>query len=400
LAGVTAVAVLAAMAWTPMARAQKVSQPGPPARPIDSLDAPAPGDTGYVAPWRTSYFPGLQAGINEGPLPSFRFRYFQMADFDDRVTVRQRLSASAGFSFLGSWYGEANYVAPLLAKGWRLNAQVSARRDKRFGFAGLGNSAADNPNPSSTLEPFPDRVIRDRYRVRGEVTRRLAGNLHLAVAGEIETTKFTALDGASAFLADFGPSLKQTDASIRPAFVFDSRDVEYDTHDGVLLEAGSQFGTGGGGYNRIYAILRGYYSPLKGTVLAGRMAGSRMNMGTTLNARYELPAWDNTIDVLGGQESNRGLYYGAYAGRSVLFGNAEVRQEVADIRGIAQVMVVGFLDAGRVFERKTFTLTTSNLKVSSGVGVGFKILRSTIFIFNFAKGPNGFRFSASNGWMF
>ena len=35
-----------------------------------------------------------------------------------------------------------------------------------------------------------------------------------------------------------------------------------------------------------------------------------------------------------------------------------------------------------------------------GGGIALRILRSTIFTFNFAGGPDGFNFSVGNGWMF
>jgi hypothetical protein len=53
-----------------------------------------------------------------------------------------------------------------------------------------------------------------------------------------------------------------------------------------------------------------------------------------------------------------------------------------------------------VFEEESFRLTTDDLHVGGGGGVALRILRSTIFTFNFAGGPDGFNFSVGNGWMF
>ena len=47
-----------------------------------------------------------------------------------------------------------------------------------------------------------------------------------------------------------------------------------------------------------------------------------------------------------------------------------------------------------------FRLTTEDMKVGGGGGVALRILRSSIFTFNFAGGPDGFNFSVGNGWMF
>jgi hypothetical protein len=53
-----------------------------------------------------------------------------------------------------------------------------------------------------------------------------------------------------------------------------------------------------------------------------------------------------------------------------------------------------------VFERESFRITTDDLKVGGGGGVALRILRSTIFTFNFAGGPDGFNFEVGSGWMF
>ena len=41
-----------------------------------------------------------------------------------------------------------------------------------------------------------------------------------------------------------------------------------------------------------------------------------------------------------------------------------------------------------------------DMKVGGGGGVGLRVLRSTIFTFNFAGGPDGFNFEVGSGWMF
>jgi hypothetical protein len=58
------------------------------------------------------------------------------------------------------------------------------------------------------------------------------------------------------------------------------------------------------------------------------------------------------------------------------------------------------VDAGRVFQGENFKLTADGLKVGGGGGIGLRILRSTIFTFNFAGGPDGFNYSVGSGWMF
>jgi outer membrane protein assembly factor BamA len=188
--------------------------------------------------------------------------------------------------------------------------------------------------------------------------------------------------------------------SSRVALVYDTRDKEYNTHQGLLLEAGAQAGTGGDGYTRLYTVLRGYLSPREGTVIAARLAASGMGGTPTLNARFLIPAWEDQIQVLGGQYSHRSFDAGRFAGKHVLFGNFDVRHDLLSLGDLGAITLLGFVDAGRVFEGESFKLTTKDLKVGGGGGIGLRVLRSTIFTFNFAGGPDGFNFSVGSGWMF
>ena len=189
--------------------------------------------------------------------------------------------------------------------------------------------------------------------------------------------------------------------SSRVALVYDTRDNEYNTHRGLLLEAGVQAGTGGDGYTRAYTVLRGYLSPREGTVIAARLAGAAIMGGTpTLNARYIIPGWEDQIPVLGGQYSHRSFDTGRFGGDHVLLGNLEVRHDLLSLGDLGAITLLGFVDAGRVFEGEKFKLTTDGVKVGGGGGVGFRILRSTIFTINLAGGPDGFNSSFGSGWMF
>jgi multidrug efflux pump subunit AcrA (membrane-fusion protein) len=62
-----------------------------------------------------------------------------------------------------------------------------------------------------------------------------AANVKVAQAN-LEQARFTSLPGPSAFVSDF-PSgeLEQDDGSGRLALIYDTRDNEYNTHQGLLL---------------------------------------------------------------------------------------------------------------------------------------------------------------------
>lgn len=351
-------------------------------------------------PWRLSYFPYLSGGANDGPVISARLRYWQPAEYEDRVTASGAFDASAGFTLRGSRYVSARFTAPLLVEGWRFQVTAIADRQARFGYFGLGNHTDKDDDLVTDAVPFLYRARRTRYQGTAEITRRIHGPLQLAVQGDVESVRFRSLPGPSVFTADFGDELKQDDVAGRIALVYDTRDVEYNTTRGLLLEAGAQVGSGNDGYTRLYSVLRGYVTVKEGTVVAVRLAGSGMGGTPTLNARFDLPAWEDHVSVLGGAESHRALETGRLAGRGTLFGNLEVHHDLLPFGDLGAVTLIGFVDAGRVFERESFRFTTEDLKVGGGGGIALRILRSTIFTFNFAGGPDGFNFEVGSGWMF
>jgi hypothetical protein len=62
--------------------------------------------------------------------------------------------------------------------------------------------------------------------------------------------------------------------------------------------------------------------------------------------------------------------------------------------------VVGFVDAGRVFQGERLRLTTDDLAVSGGGGLVLMLLRGNTAVFNVAQGPDGIEVSVSGGWAF
>ncbi len=371
-------------------------------------DAPEPADTAeaeaYVeadtkTPWRTSYFPYLTGGTTDGPVLAFRVHHFQPAEYEDRVTTNAALTADAGVTHRGSRHVSVRYRAPQLWKDWRVSALAGASREARFGYFGIGNETVENDDAVTPDQPFFYRVRRARYGGKVEVTRRIKGPWQAAFLANVEWTRFTTLPLPSLFRADFGTELKENDVSGRLALVYDTRDNEFNTHQGLLLEAGAQLGSGTDGYTRLYSVLRGYLSVREGTVIAARLGASALSDSATLNARYHIPSWENQIPVLGGQYSHRSFDTGRFAGKHVVFGNLEVRHDLLPFGDLGAVTLLAFLDAGRVFE-ESLEVTTKDMKVGGGGGVALRILRSSIFTFNFAGGPDGFNYSVGGGWIF
>ncbi len=367
--------------------------------PLHPLVAQEEEDSGI--PWRTSYFPYLSGGANDGPVLNARLRYWQAAEYEDRVTANAALNAEVGITPRGGRHAFVHFHAPQILEGWRFDAKIGAARQVRYGYFGLGNDTEYNRDAADETQPFLYRVRRTRYRGTIEVTRQIRGPMMVAVLGDVEQARFTTLPGPSIFASDFETDeLKQTDVSGRIALLYDTRDNEYNTHQGLLLEAGTQLGSGGDGYTRLYTVLRGYLPIREGTMVAARLGASGIGGTPSLDARYRIPGWEREIPVLGGEYSHRSLDTGRLAGRHVLFGNLEVRHDLLAFGDLGAITLLAFTDAGRVFEGEKFRLTTDDLKVGGGGGVALRILRSTIFTFNFAGGPDGFNFSVGSGWMF
>jgi len=53
-----------------------------------------------------------------------------------------------------------------------------------------------------------------------------------------------------------------------------------------------------------------------------------------------------------------------------------------------------------VFQDNDFSLTTSDMKVGGGAGIGLRFLRTTAFTLSVAAGPDKTRLTFGFGWMF
>jgi outer membrane protein assembly factor BamA len=396
-----AAGLLWALAAAPDARAQ-VADSSQVSDSAEAAVARSPeADEARGARWRTSWFPYVTGGANDSPVLAFRVRHWQPAEYEARTTYTAALNFDAGLAPRGSRFIAGSFKAPGLRDGWRVSALAVAERQARYGYFGLGNDSQFEPDSVGDSDPYLYRLRRTRYRGTVEITRRIRGPLQVAFLAGYTHARFTSLPGPSKFVNDVpAGELKQDDVSGRLALVYDSRDNEYNTHQGLLLEAGTQVGSGAGGYTRQYAILRGYVSVREGTVLAARIAGSGMGGRPTLDARFTLPGWEREVPVLGGEYSHRGLDYGRFTGRGVLFGNFEIRHDLLSLGDLGGITLVAFLDAGRVFEGENFSLTTEHLKVGGGGAIALRILRANILLFNYARGPDGGNFSIGSGWMF
>ncbi|MDH4130307.1 MAG: BamA/TamA family outer membrane protein [Gemmatimonadota bacterium] len=350
-------------------------------------------------PWKDNLYPYLSSQANDFPVFVIHYDQNRAADYFDRTTYSGRFSVDAGASTHGSRFALVRFHAPLLWKDWRLLGTALTGRSARFGYYGLGNDTDYDEDLEGDSQPFYYRARRTRYLGEVEVSRRITGPLHVAGAGAIEHSNMSDLPQPSIFRTDWGDDdLTDTDARGRLGLVLDLRDNEFNTTRGLFAQAWVGHGSGGDGYTRISADLRGFVAIREGTVLTARLGGSHMDQEAPLNARFQVPLWETELSVLGGVTSNRGLPFQRFAGQGVLFTGAELRHDLLNLGDLGAFTLFGFADAGRVFEGEDFRLTTEDLSGGGGGGLAIRILRTFIWTFNFGGGPDGFQFSTWSGW--
>lgn len=374
-------------------------------------------------PWRASYFPYLIGNPTTGLMLIGHYHFARQSDFESRAPFDGIFSVEAGWSTNNSRFVNAKFRAPQLVPGWRFTVDAGAGREGTFGYFGEGPDGSNEnfqPDPVFSDEFF--RMRRTRYFIRGEVTRRIVGPLSVAASAGYAHFKFSSSLAGSLFDNDYlNTPLGGSDATGRITLVLDTRDNELVPANGALLEAGLYGGTGRfesrnlspqnpdpasfqpsfteSGYVGGYLHLRGYVSPRGGTVVAGRLAARDMGASAPLDARYILPGWEREVSVMGGAESHRSFVPGRYVGRGLLLGSLEVRHNLLDLASLGAVTVIGFVDGGRVFG-DGFKWTTKRWKVGGGGALAIRVLQSAPLLLNFAGGPEGFRFTMSNGWAF
>jgi len=365
------------------------------------LPLPSATDTARSGstPWLLSYFPYLGGGAGGGPILMGRVRYFQPAPWQDRVTYRQDLIAEAGIGIRGTRLARLTASAPLLGPGWRGRASLEAIRNTRANFYGLGNST-EASDARVSADAFAYKVQHVSYTGDAELSRRITGPVWAVAGGGVSHDRFAALSGSSAFATTFGDRTSDTDVRGKLELVLDTRDTEWDPRRGILAEAGIERGSGGDGYTRYFGRVRGYYGLDPATVVAAQLGASDLHGAPPLAALLQAPLWEAPLKLYGGGHTNRGLPGNRFVGTGVLMGSAEVRRHLITFKNALSVGVIGFVDAGRVFQGERLRLTTEDLAVSGGGGLALRLFRNNTAVFNIASGPDGLQVGGSAGWSF
>jgi len=314
------------------------------------------------------------------------------------------VSVDGAASTEGSYQLTVNAEAPALWDGWRVGVTLSATRDNRLGFYGLGNATASDADSIRPGSPYFYRVSRSKQLGRITVQRRIVGPLRALAGAEIERTDFRALPGASAFARDVASGVVDssripfTDEAVRAGLVVDTRDVETVPHSGVLLEALYAVGRG---YTRRTASARVYVNPTERLVLAGRLAAEGMGGHPPLAAQLEMESSELPYVAVGGYRSLRGYYDARFTGPGKLLGGLEARYGLLWAPTLFELDLVAFYDAGRVFDAgQSVTLTTKGLHQSGGGELAFRLGRNTVLAFGYARGTEGGQVIFGTTWSF
>lgn len=340
-------------------------------------------------PWRLSYFPYPELSPNDGLMGIARVLWFRQAPWGERITLQNSVALEAGYSTRDAWLARATWANPRLADGWRIVAHGEARRF---------------PNADPHGIDFGDlEWVRERQTAWVDVTRRIAGPVHLAVRPAVYHQTLSLSDG------DTEVDVTETDYAIRGALVVDLRDREYEVNTGALLEAGLVQGSGGESrsYTVPYAHLRGWVRPILPLRLTARYAWRGDTESGAATPDYEFPGWEGDFTITGGAKSHRGLPIGALVGEEVHLAGFEARFDVINVGELGAITLFGFVDGARVTEAADFPLgaTTGGLPLPTnewiwgpGGGLAIRVLRAAVLNVSVARAEGETRWYISNGW--
>lgn len=332
------------------------------------------------------------------------------ADFDRPPAYRAALTLNGQISTSGSRELLLEARLPDQFRGWRLVATVTAQRRARENYFGIGNSAVYDPANVTAAQEHFYRSLNVRLWARGEIQRQVIGPLRLLAGVHAERWRIDTLPGPSQLRLDLTAGRDPTitrptnEVAFRAGLVFDARDSEPAPRRGALIEAIHSVAdpdiAGDLQYQRTTVSAAAYVSVIPQLVLAARVAGERMTGTPRLGSYYVMEASDRPFFALGGSASHRGLYEHRFLGPSKLFANFDVRYDVFAVPTLAHLTLVGFLDAGRVFETEVFEVTTRDLKVGGGVGLFLQFGRAGILGTTVGKGPDGITVQAHTRWTY
>jgi outer membrane protein assembly factor BamA len=313
----------------------------------------------------------------------------------------------AGISVFAGTQGyrgvDVAFYAPGWVDGWRFLAIGRVVREARFGYYGLGNDTPRVPELVTDTSKHYYQMRRVSVLGRADVHRRLVGPLRVLVGLAFRQSEFSALPGPTLLgqqLSDgsFDPAdLLGTAFAGRAGFVLDTRDNEFDPRRGILAELLME---GDGNFNRTTIRLVGVGSAADRLRFAGRVALERMDGDWPFSEIFWIETAWTAFTALGGYYTHRGLSNNRFAGPGKLLLSGEARYHLIRIPTLFELVGVAFVDAGRVFDEGTWSVTVNGLHWGGGAGIAVKFYRSTIFGVTFGASADGVTGDLGFGWSY
>ncbi len=355
--------------------------------------------------WKDQLYPYVYASSVDGFWGAAHFSEYSPIGFAEQPEPnRAALDVDAGASTQGSYFAIVDAQAPAYWEGWRFALTLTASRDNRLGYYGVGNGTVYATDSITATAPYFYRVSRSHQSVRATVQRRIIGPLRLLAGASLDHTSFRALPGGSAFARDLAANtidstrVPFTDRTARVGIVVDARDNEIDPHSGALVEG---LVAAGRGYTRTTASAKLYLHPFERLVLAGRLAGETMTGRPPLAAELVMETSEQPFVAVGGYRSLRGYYDARFVGPGKLLGGLEARYGLLWAPTLFELNLVGFYDAGRVFAPgERVTVGTAGLHASGGVEIVARILRNGILALGYGRGSEGGQVFFGTTWSY
>ncbi|MFQ5703809.1 MAG: BamA/TamA family outer membrane protein [Gemmatimonadales bacterium] len=349
---------------------------------------------------------GLVAGFYYGQVRPSGFD-----DYDEPPPHRALVALQGKIATSGSKSIRLSADFPNFFRGWRLAFTLSALRDARRNYFGIGNGTTFDGSKINSSQPRFYQSDNRRLFLRSEVQRRILPWLRILGGFHAERWRVDTLKGPSVLATDLingtDPTIGRTrdDISARIGIVIDRRDDERSPTRGFLIEgivgAADSSVAGDLSYTRGTVSVAGYHLFGEKTVLAGRIVAQAMSGSAPLGTYYFVEASDRPFGALGGKRSQRAISTNRFLGEDKLFANMDVRYLLMGERQVVTISLLGFVDAGRVFHNPNgFRLTMNGLHVGGGGGPIITIGRAGVIGFTVGLGADGTKVLVHTSWTF
>lgn len=182
---------------------------------------------------------------------------------------------------------------------------------------------------------------------------------------------------------------------LQSSLIYDTRDFEPDPTRGMVAELSNEFSAPWIGseffFDKILLQFK-HYHQLWPDVLQRTILASRLGYGTILGDQAPFfeyqDQWspDGSVKGLGGSQTLRGYKANRLLGRTVAYGNLEVRHQLGEAEFWGQhfsLGVVPFLDVGTIGDQ-IFLVNVGGLRASAGLGLRLGWNLSTIITIDYA----------------